>query len=309
MVWLRHILFAVTVCVVPIVVHAQEPVEKPDVGQSVPDVTQSPEPDLGGAPVTRKPFTTLPGEAPQQPATTADSTMRRIAGVMSTRYYPSVYPRGGADFSRNIFFYDYSSGGDLMRWKGGALVGSGSRTTMPGLFSHQNASLQAVHTVGNLMFTAGVTADRYLLTRGLKTVYGINASATYNFNENLSLTVFGRFYNNSPYVSMAAMPYIGSSAYGGYVSYTGERFGINLGVERVYDPFLRRWTTVPIVTPMINFGRGIVVELPVGWFVKELVEDAVYDKKQPRNPTILPPTLPPPSPSVIPPPSGTDGSF
>ena len=108
---------------------------------------------------------------------------------------------------------------------------------------------------------------------------------------------------------MAAMPYIGSSAYGGYVSYMGETLGIDLGVERVYDPYLRRWTTVPIVTPAINFGRGVVVRLPVGWLVKDVLDRAVFGKQPPRNPTIMPDLPPAPSPSVIPPPSGTDGSF
>lgn len=244
---LGNILFAAALCVTVNAVRAQEPVRKPDVVPGVRDLSPGSEPYSGGTSVSRKPFTTLPGEVRRQPDAIADTLMRRVASGISADGYPSALPRTGADFSRDIFFYDYSSGGDLMRWKGGALAGSGSRVTMPGLLSRQKASLQAVHTVGNLMLTAGVTADRYLLTRGLQTVYGVSASATYSFNEHLSLTVFGRFYNSSPFVSMAAMPYMGSSAYGGYVSYIGETLGIDLGVERVYDPYLRRWTTVPIV--------------------------------------------------------------
>lgn len=165
MAWLRHILFAVALCAALTAARAQEPVERQDVGHSVPGVGLNQNPSVVGTAVTRKPFTTLPGEAPQQQTLSADSAMRRIMSTMPTRYYPSVYPRGGADFSRNVFFYDYSSGGDIMRWKGGAIVGSGSRVTLPGLLSRQNASLQMVHTTGNLMLTAGVTADRYMLTR------------------------------------------------------------------------------------------------------------------------------------------------
>lgn len=309
MTWLRNILFAAAVCMVVDAARAQEPVRKPDVVPGVRDLSPGSEPYSGGTSVSRKPFTTLPGEVRRQPDAIADTLMRRVASGISADGYPSALPRTGADFSRDIFFYDYSSGGDLMRWKGGALAGGGSRVTMPGLLSRQKASLQAVHTVGNLMLTAGVTADRYLLTRGLQTVYGVSASATYSFNEHLSLTVFGRFYNSSPFVSMAAMPYMGSSAYGGYVSYMGETLGIDLGVERVYDPYLRRWTTVPIVTPAINFGRGVVVRLPVGWLVKDVLDRTVFGKQPPRNPTIMPDLPPAPSPSVIPPPSGTDGSF
>ena len=146
MMWLRNILFVMTLCTTLTAARAQEPVERQDAGHGVPGVGLSQDPAAVGTAVTRKPFTTLPGEAPQQPALSADSAMRRIMSTMPIRYYPSVYPRGGADFSRNVFFYDYSSGGDIMRWKGGAIVGSGSRTTLPGLLSRQNASLQMVHT-------------------------------------------------------------------------------------------------------------------------------------------------------------------
>ena len=158
MTWLRNILFAAAVCMVVDAARAQEPVRKPDVVPGIRDLSPGSEPYSGGTSVSRKPFTTLPGEVRRQPDAIADTLMRRVASGISADGYPSALPRTGADFSRDIFFYDYSSGGDLMRWKGGALAGSGSRVTMPGLLSRQKASLQAVHTVGNLMLTAGVTA-------------------------------------------------------------------------------------------------------------------------------------------------------
>ena len=134
---LGNILFAAALCVAVNAVRAQEPVRKPDVGTGVRDLSPGSEPYSGGTSVSRKPFTTLPGEVRRQPDAIADTLMRRVASGISADGYPSALPHTGADFSRDIFFYDYSSGGDLMRWKGGALAGSGSRVTMPGLLSRQ----------------------------------------------------------------------------------------------------------------------------------------------------------------------------
>ena len=119
MTWLRNILFAAAVCMVVDAARAQEPVRKPDVEPGVRDLSPGSEPSSGGTSVSRKPFTTLPGEVRRQPDSIADTLMRRVVSGISADGYPSSLPRTGADFSRDIFFYDYSSGGDLMRWKEG----------------------------------------------------------------------------------------------------------------------------------------------------------------------------------------------
>lgn len=79
MTWLRNILFAAAVCMVVDAVRAQEPVRKPDVGTGVRDLSPGSEPYSGGTSVSRKPFTTLPGEVRRQPDAIADTLMRRVA--------------------------------------------------------------------------------------------------------------------------------------------------------------------------------------------------------------------------------------
>lgn len=64
---LGNILFAAALCVTVNAVRAQEPVRKPDVGTGVRDLSPGSELYSGGTSVSRKPFTTLPGEVRRQP--------------------------------------------------------------------------------------------------------------------------------------------------------------------------------------------------------------------------------------------------
>lgn len=201
---------------------------------------------------------------------------------MWVKIQPDVFPG-----THSPYAYDFSKGGMITSWKGGAVVGASSRTTMPGLMSGYNASATAVQNVGNFTFTAGLSADRWLLWRGTRTSVGVSGSMSYNFSDNVSVTLFGRYYSNSSFQSMAAMPYFGSSGYGGYFTLMGETFGADLGVERYYDSFARRWVTSPIITPKVKFSEKFTLELPVGWLVKELLDDA-FKSKRSNGPMIMP---------------------
>lgn len=195
-------------------------------------------------------------------------------------------------FGHNPYAFDFNSGGVLTQWQGGAVVGSSFRHTMPALMSRQGASVGVVQNVGNLTVTGGVSADRYMLWRGTRTYFGVSGSATYRFNDNWSATVFGRYTNNRAFYSMAAMPYMGTSGYGGFVTFMGETVGMDLGVERYYDTFARRWVTQPIVTPKVRISDKFTIELPVGPLVKDLIDNAVHNNKKRSGPMIMPPSMP-----------------
>ena len=195
-------------------------------------------------------------------------------------------------FTRSPYAFDYSSGGAIASWRGGALVGSSFRTTMPGLVSVADASVGVVQGVGNLTLNANVSADRYLLWRGTRTFYNVSGALSYRFNDNWSATVFGRYSSNRSFFSMAAMPYMGTSGYGGFVTFMGETVGIDVGVERYYDTFARRWVTSPIITPKIKVAEKFTIELPVGWMVKEILDNAVHNRKKRGGPMIMPTGVP-----------------
>lgn len=195
-------------------------------------------------------------------------------------------------FTRSPYAFDFSTGGVITSWRSGAVVGSAFRTTMPALMSRQNASVGVVQNVGNLTITGNVSADRYLLWRGNRTAYTFSGAATYRFNDNWSATVFGRYSSNRSFYSMAAMPYMGTSGYGGFVTFMGETVGMDLGVERYYDTFAGRWVTSPIITPKVRVAEKFTIELPVGWMVKELIDNAVHNRKRRGGAMIMPEGVP-----------------
>ena len=205
-------------------------------------------------------------------------------------------------FTASPYAYDFNRSGVVTSWKNGFLMGYGSRTTMPVLTSNQNVSFSAVQNVGNFTFTGGVSADRYFMWRNTRTMFGFNGSVTYNFSDNVSATVFGRYYTGQSYYTMGAMPYMGSSGYGGFFSFMGNTFGMDVGVERYYDSFAGRWITSPIITPKIKFSEKFTLALPVGGLVKELFDDYVFKNNKNQGPIIMPEVTPMPGPIPFGPP-------
>lgn len=205
-------------------------------------------------------------------------------------------------FTASPYAYDFNRSGVVTSWKNGFLMGYGSRTTMPVLMSNQNVSFSAVQNVGNFTFTGGVSADRYFMWRNTRTMFGFNGSVTYNFSDNVSATVFGRYYTGQSYYTMGAMPYMGSSGYGGFFSFMGNTFGMDVGVERYYDSFAGRWITSPIITPKIKFSEKFTLALPVGGLVKELFDDYVLKNNKKQGPIIMPEATPMPGPIPFGPP-------
>lgn len=196
-------------------------------------------------------------------------------------------------FDKNPFAFDYKADAKIQGWNNGALYAGMSRTTYPGLLSIQSGNVYAVHKAGNFTFTANLTANRMLMQKEIVNQFGIGGSATYRFNDNVSATLFGNFYNSTPYSSMGAMPYIGTSSFGGFMTFMQDNAGIDLGAERTYDPYSRRWITVPIVTPKIRINDKFTLDIPLGWLIRDVLTDIIYDKKNHGSPTILP-SFPPP---------------
>lgn len=244
-----------------------------------------------------------------RPAVRSWRMNRQIQPVtMTAGAMPTIVPAGaGQPFLHNPFSADYRNEGLLTAWQGGALFGSGSHTSMPGLMSVQDATIGVTHTAGNLTMTAAVSADRANLWRsgtagaagggGLSTLtnttyFTVGGQLTYSFSDNLSATVFGRYSTNRSYFSMAAMPYLGTSGYGGYLTYMGSTLGIDVGVERYYDTFARRWVTSPIVTPKIRFSDEFTLNLPVGPLVKDMLHNVLHKDKRREGPMIMPEPVP-----------------
>lgn len=200
-------------------------------------------------------------------------------------------------FNQNPYAFDFATSGAIATWDNGALVGAGNRTTLPGLFSNQQATVTAIQQFGNLTLSAGVSADRYQMFQGrdrFHTQFGVHGNLSYRFSDNLSLHLFGSYYNQNPFYSAGALPYINSTNFGGYFDVgMGEHFGMMLGGQATYDTMTRRMLAAPIVMPYVKIN-DVKLGVDVGWLIRDLLIDAFAPDYQRQNPTIAPPVAPMP---------------
>lgn len=156
-----------------------------------------------------------------------------------------------------------------------SLTAVGNYRSYIGLMDVQSVSGGVQYSLGDLTVQGMLSANRYLYYGRVTSQYGVSGQIAYSFSPNLSLTVFGTYYNSNPFICMAAFPYVPTTSYGGYMTVGNRRFYMNLGVERRYNPFERKMETVPIVSPAFKISNKVTVELPLGDLTKHLVEELV----------------------------------
>lgn len=210
-------------------------------------------------------------------------------------------------FSVDPHATDYSRSGVLLAWRSGFIGAAGSQRTQIGLMATNSASFTATQIAGRWVFTSTVSADHYRYGRAAQWQLGVGATATYMFSPNFSATVFGNYYTGTTYMGLSTLPYMGSSNYGGFLTMQNDRLGLDLGVERVYNPYTGRWETVPIVTPKVRIAQNFVISLPVGFLIKEAIDGSIESKR--RKPgAIIAPDIPAINPRFTQPP-GQQNNF
>ncbi len=163
-------------------------------------------------------------------------------------------------YDTNPYGRDWSSGGIITRLGHGLLTGSGSHTTYPGMGNTASASVAYTMPLGDRMqFTAGVTGSKYHFDHAAWNDYGVFGNASFRLNNRLTLNAFGQYYARQQFHSVAAMPFQGSSSYGGTLGWrASDNFSLDVGARRIYDPYTGQWRTLPIVQPTFNlFGAPI----------------------------------------------------
>ena len=163
-------------------------------------------------------------------------------------------------YDTNPYSRDWSTGGIITRVGGGYLMGAGSHTTYPGMGNTASASVAFTMPMGDrFQLTTGVTGSKYHFDRVAWNDYGVFGNASFRLNDRLSLNAFGQYYVNQRYHSVAAMPFLGSSSYGGTLGWrASDNFSLDIGARRIYDPYTGQWRTLPVVQPTINlFGAPI----------------------------------------------------
>ena len=177
------------------------------------------------------------------------------------------------NFVMDPYSRNWSSAGVIASIGTGYLAGAGSFTAMPGLGNVGSANVSFTQPIGErLVVTAGLSGNKYHFGRDVWNDYGIYGRASFALNERLTLNAFGQYYRNMRYHSVAAMPYMQGTRYGGTLGIKmSETVSMDVGAQRYYDPYLRQWKTVPIVAPTINV-MGQPLSLDVGGLLYQVLD-------------------------------------
>ncbi len=201
-------------------------------------------------------------------------------------------------FDRNPYAFDRNGTVSLKTWDSGALIATGSRSTLPGLFTKDEAGFVVMQRLTDkLTFTGSLNAQKTYLWHQVNNNFSISGRLTYQVDERLSLYMYGDFYRYNQFYSPAMLPYMGYSSFGLAADMQfGDHFGMEMGASRDYDPYRRQWLTTPIVTPYIKLNNNAKIGINVGRLVGELIDNWVNDGQYYRSgsATIGPPIPPPP---------------
>ena len=187
-------------------------------------------------------------------------------------------------YDTNPYSHDWSSSGVITRAGSGYLTGAGSHTTYPGMGDMTSASIAFTMPMGDrLSVTAGVTGSKYHFDRSAWNDYGVFGNASFRLNDRLSLNAFGQYYVNQQFHSIAAMPFMSSSSYGGTLGWkASDKFSLDVGARRIYDPYTGRWRTLPVVQPTINL-LGAPISFDAGPLIYQLLDGLFGSGKNSRD--------------------------
>ena len=185
--------------------------------------------------------------------------------------YGSNLPRFRYD--TNPYGRDWSSSGVITRLGGGYLTGAGAHTTYPGMGNMASASVAYTLPLGErFQVSAGLTGSKYHFDRAAWNDYGVFGNASFRLNDRLSLNAFGQYYVNQQFHSVAVMPFLGASSYGGTLGWrASDNFSLDVGARRIYDPYTGRWRTLPVVQPTFNLF-GAPISLDAGPWIYQLLD-------------------------------------
>ena len=185
-----------------------------------------------------------------------------------------------------LFRGDYSTGGVLRQFPHGAVFGSGSQTSVPGIGRFNNASLGYQH-IFNEQFELQVRANAMKINMSHITGQAFSTSGAflYHPSDRVTFKVFGSYDIGNSYG-------MSTHSYGATMSVDMfDRFGMEMGVQRYYDAMSGRWETVPVMIPYYHFNK-FTLGLDVGGILYEILRDVVFDKNRGiGGPTIGPPRM------------------
>lgn len=169
---------------------------------------------------------------------------------------------------------EYSVGGPIHVFRNSIIYGAGTQRNLIGVGRLNTASVGYSQLIGDrVLMNMSISANKYSVPRFASTSVGSSASLSYLLNDKMTFKVFGSY---TPGLSHSAA--VGN--YGASFAYDlTSFFGMEVGVNRYFDPIQNRWINAPIVLPYIILDGKNKIGFDVGFLVKD-----AYDKwrKKPR---------------------------
>ena len=187
-------------------------------------------------------------------------------------------------FDTNPYGHDYAVGGVITRVGHGYLTGAGSHTTYLGMGNMASASVALTMPMGDrFQVTAGVTGSKYHFDNNAWNDYDVFGNASFRLSDRFSLNAFGQYYVNQQFHSVASMPFLGSSSYGGTLGWrASDSFSLDVGARRIYDPYTGRWRTLPVVQPTFSLF-GAPISFDAGPLIYQLLDNLLGSGKKERD--------------------------
>ena len=156
----------------------------------------------------------------------------------------------------NIYSHDFSKSGTLSIWDNGRISGFSSSTSYPIIGNIRSAGFGISHDfTERFNFSGNLSFNKYALPNFSYNSYALTGQFSFRFNNNFSVTAFGsyesnRFINNNNYNPTNS---INMGSYLTAVTNNNE-WGVDIGAQRYFDPYQRKWVMIPMLRPFYNLG-------------------------------------------------------
>ena len=208
---------------------------------------------------TDLPYTlTVPQISATRPETqqTGTATTNEAAPAQPVEYRGLAAHPGDYNFSRQFALSGIGAAGSIASWNSGGLFATSSMNTFPGMGNIASGTLTVTQDFGRFNITGAVIGTKYHLDNRLYNNFGVG---------------------NGLYHSMAAMPYVAASNYGATISMDiSDKFSMEMGAQRYYDPYSHKWMTVPVLIPQININ-GSKFGVDVGGLLYQILHSLLRD--------------------------------
>lgn len=230
---------------------------------------------------TDLPYTlTVPQISATRPETqqTGTATTNEAAPAQPVEYRGLAAHPGDYNFSRQFALSGIGAAGSIASWNNGGLFATSSMNTFPGMGNIASGTLTVTQDFGRFNITGAVIGTKYHLDNRLYNNFGVAGRVSYRLSDRFTLNAFGSYrQGNGLYHSMAAMPYVATSNYGATISMDiSDKFSMEMGAQRYYDPYSHKWMTVPVLIPQININ-GSKFGVDVGGLLYQILHSLLRD--------------------------------